>query len=390
MFRPTTVHRSGVLAVCLANGALLFNHYLQTSSSGYLLLLKSGVFFKLCLPTNLLSSIYGDQQVSRVANALPELNETFITYKKGMQHPRTTVWEKKMITQKLRNDRERIFHTYRTSNFRMYMPYVLSASTSLYCLAGGPAQEVYTFLREQAGLTDFSAPWAVPGVLDPTLLLAMGLTAVNVNSHLNRRKGFNKDFDRIIAVLKKLNWLWMISLMGVTVGYGPLFPAYVAPVWLGMSLVQCLKNQFLCVTPGRRLLQVDDYPPSHGHYTEATAEAHPYRLLFSSTDGTEGMDRDRMWALQKKALEYECDVRLYKMARRLGVLGDEVAELEYEVDKLKRKRRVVRERKQKGIEEEEDVYDAKTYAYRYMDDFHVQQQGGSPEVENRDTPSDRK
>ncbi|KAK7198710.1 hypothetical protein NESM_000835000 [Novymonas esmeraldas] len=366
MLAPTAARRTGLLSTLVANGALYAAHCASVQTPAGVLLLSGCVFRCLSLPLTL----YGDQCLCRVACALPELQDAHKDYRDIAEHPRAIVWERRVAAQKLKNDRDRIFRSFRTNNVKMTAPYVAAAALSLYCL-GVPAQQIGTFLVQDAGMpivnplalsdaagghlsTAASTATAALATVDPTLAVAAGLTCFNTLRHLHQRVGFN---DRLDGWIGNVRCAVCLSLGTVAVGSlltGPLtyalgltglhfFPPYVAPVWLGMSATTALKTVLINGTaPGRALARLPSYPPQHGTYgEESTAAGHEYRLAFTGVDVEESR---RTWKTQKRILDYECDVRLHSSLKKIGLFSD-VDEMEYEAEKLERKRAVVRGRR---------------------------------------------
>lgn len=159
-----------------------------------------------------------------------------------------------------------------------------------------------------------------------------------------------------------------------------ILPSYIAPVWLGMAATTLMKNGFMMAyhayatttttTDGKKTsLGVDTASLStkQDGFTSAssstkkekeerdvdkeeeeqqrqlalldTSNSHPYKLSFS---GEEAEERREMWKIQKKMLEYECDVRLFRYVRRLWTPAEE---LEEEAQKLQKKVAIARERR---------------------------------------------
>ncbi|EPY29229.1 hypothetical protein STCU_00719 [Strigomonas culicis] len=347
MLAPTAIRRIGLLSTLLANGALYAAHLAQLSQPYAVLVLAGGVYrAALTLPL----SLYGDLCVARAAAALPELHEAHAAYTAITEHPRAIVWEKKVAAQKLTNDRARIFRAHRINNVKLFLPHALAGGGALYCL-GLPAQQVADFLTREAGLAIVS-PLAVTVALphavclDPTLGIAVGLTCYNTLRHLRSRRGFNDGMDRILRRVQR----GVVAACGAALlaaalpaGGAPLLPPYLAPVWLGMAGTTLVVGELAHRTgPGRALCRLPPRPASHGRYGPvSTAEGHDYRLAFTGTDRAEKHD---MWCAQKRALDYECDIRLQRILRRVG-LFDDLEELDYEADKLRRKREVAAARR---------------------------------------------
>ncbi|KAG5508536.1 hypothetical protein GH5_06786 [Leishmania sp. Ghana 2012 LV757] len=366
MLARTSVHRAGLLSTLIANGALCAAHFTSMQTPAGALILSGCTFRCFAMPF----TIYGDQCLHRVACALPELQDAHKEYLDIVEHPRAIVWEKRVAAQKLKNDRDRIFRSFRTNNVKMTAPYVVSSALSLYCLCV-PAQQIGGLFQgvgmavvsplavscmEGGQLSLASTASIAPAALftvDPTLALAAGLTCFNVLRHLNQRVGFN---DRLDGWIKNTKQVVCLSLGLVAAGSllaDPLtyvlalpalhfFPPYLAPVWLGMSATTAAKTVLVNGTaPGQAMFRLPSYPPQHGTYGgESTAAGHEYRLAFTGVDWEETRS---VWQAQKRILDYECDVRLHRFLKRIGFLSD-IDELEYEVDKLKRKRAVARER----------------------------------------------
>ncbi|KPI86592.1 hypothetical protein ABL78_4321 [Leptomonas seymouri] len=385
MLCQTSVRRIGTLSTVLANGALYLAHWaaLQTPASALAL---SGCFFR-CLTLPL--TVYGDQCLRRAACALPELQNAHTDYLSIVDHPNAIAWEKRVAAQKLQRDRQRIFHSYRTNNVKMFAPHAVAAAASLYCL-GVPTQQIGTFFIQDAGMaivsplavsyvTSASASaghfaWAttlatttsaaaassssvaatsVLFTVDPTLALAAGLTCFNVCRHLHQRMGFNTRLDRWIGNVRRAALGSCAVIATGSLLSGPLayalavpafhfFPPYLAPAWLGMGAATALKNAIASTAPGRALFRLPSYPPQHGTYgEESTAAGHEYRLAFTGVDVEETR---HVWETQKRVLDYECDVRIHRWLTRLG-LFDELDELTYEADRLRQKRAVARQRR---------------------------------------------
>lgn len=381
MFSQTRVHRIGTLSTVLANAALYFSHVGGLQTPGAALVL-AGCFFR-CL--TLPCTIYGDQCLRRAACAYPELHDAHQEYLSIVEHPQAIMWEKRVAAQKLKNDRERIFRSYRTNNLKMFTPHMVAAAASLYCL-GVPAQQIGAFFIQDAGLAIVS-PLAVSYVaatpaaaghfawtsalgltttttttaatttalftIDPTLALAAALTYFNVCQHLQQRTGFNTRLDGWIHNVRHVA-LGSVALVAAgSLLSGPLayalatpalhfFPPYLAPVWLGMSATTAVKSVIAHTAPGRALFRLPAYPPQHGTYgEESTAAGHEYRLAFTGVDAEE---TQHVWQTQKRILDYECDIRIHQWLTRLG-LFDDLDELAYESEQLQRKRAVAHKRR---------------------------------------------
>ncbi|KAH8620638.1 hypothetical protein ERJ75_000060100 [Trypanosoma vivax] len=161
--------------------------------------------------------------------------------------------------------------------------------------------------------------------------------------------GFSDGLDARVRQCGKFSTaVWAIVVVSsLAVQVSPcsfgLLPHHIAPVWLGISALSALKSALVNHTaPLRALFGIREYPPTHGMYGGiCTAEAHEYRLAFTGVDVEERRD---MWQSQKKALDYECNVRLYRMLRRIG-LFDRIEEAEYEAKNLQRKLAVARSRR---------------------------------------------
>ncbi|CAC9478129.1 conserved hypothetical protein [Leishmania infantum JPCM5] len=378
MLSTTPVHRAGLLSTLIANGALHAAHLASMQTPAGALILSGCVFRCLAMPF----TIYGDQCLHRVACALPELHDAHKEYLDIVDHPRAIAWEKRVAAQKLKNDRDRIFRSFRTNNVKMTAPYAVGSALSLYCL-GVPAQQIGTFFVQDAGMAIVS-PLAVSCMaggqlslastattsaatlftVDPTLALAAGLTCFNVLRHLSQRVGFNDRLDGWIKKTKQAVCLGLGLVAASSLLAGPLtyalalpalhfFPPYLAPVWFGMSATTALKTILVNGTaPGQAMFRLPSYPPQHGTYGgESTAAGHEYRLAFTGVDVEETRS---VWQTQKRILDYECDVRLHRFLKQIGLFSD-VDELEYEADKLKRKRAVARERRLAHTVANEDV-----------------------------------
>ncbi|GET87630.1 hypothetical protein, conserved [Leishmania tarentolae] len=378
MLLSTPVHRAGLLSTFIANSALHVAHFASMQTPAGALILSGCVFRCLSMPF----TIYGDQCLHRVACALPELHDAHKAYLEIVDHPRAIAWEKRVAAQKLKNDRDRIFRSFRTNNVKMTAPYAASSALSLYCL-GVPAQQIGTFFLQDAGMTIVS-PFAVSCMaggqlslaatfttsavtlftVDPTLALAAGLTCFNMLRHLNQRVGFNDRLDEWIVKTKQIVCLGLGLVAASSLLAGPLtyalalptlhfLPPYLAPVWLGMSATTALKTILVNGTaPGQAMFRLSPYPPQHGTYGgESTAAGHEYRLAFTGVDVEEARS---VWQTQKRILDYECDVRLHRFLKQIGLFSD-VDELEYEADKLKRKRAVALERRLSHTVADEDL-----------------------------------
>ncbi|RNF21354.1 uncharacterized protein Tco025E_03434 [Trypanosoma conorhini] len=348
MLRGTQACRFGTFSTALAGGALLAAACLGVTDPFGVLFLGGAVFRALSLP----ATVYGDCCLARVACALPELQEAHHEYKAIVDHPRAILWEKRVAAQKLKNDRERIFRSHHTDNVRLVLPHLAALAASCYSLCT-PAQQ----LGECVGVAAVAAPVSLSALgltVDPTLAVAATLTLLNTRDHLQRRMGFNDGLDAWIRQTQRhMTLMWGAFAAAVLLGQclaGPaavahFFPPQLAPVWLGISVVSSCKSLLVNHTaPLRALFRIQDYPPTHGmHGAVATAEGHEYRLEFTGVDAEE---RREMWQTQKKALDYECNVRLHRMLKQLG-LFDSVEEAEYEAENLRKKLNVARDRRKK-------------------------------------------
>ncbi|ORC87778.1 uncharacterized protein TM35_000201870 [Trypanosoma theileri] len=361
MLRVTPIHRIGTISTALANLVLLTSNSFSVCDPFGVLFIGGVVFRLMSLP----ATIYGDRCVSRAACALPELQEAYQQYRAIVDHPRAIIWEKKVAAQKLKNDRDRIFRNYHTDNVRLVVPHGAALLWAWYTLCS-PAQQIGDFLSvgsvgNTAAAVNTVTPltFQVLGLsFDPTLVVAATITLFNVHEYLKRRTGFSDGLDEWIQQASRCStivWSGFVALVMFTqifTGFVSFIPPHIAPVWLGISVVSGCKSVLVNHTaPMRALLSIEDYPPSHGSYgASSTAEAHEYRLAFTGVDAEE---RREMWQTQKKALDYECNVRLHRMLKQVG-LFDRVEEAEYEAEKLKRKLSVARERRQQREAREKD------------------------------------
>ncbi|KEG15064.1 hypothetical protein DQ04_00201170 [Trypanosoma grayi] len=357
MLRGTPVRRIGTVSTVLANIVLVAANGAGVQNTFGVLFLGGVMFRALLLPL----TIFGDRCLARAACALPELQEAHKEYKEIVNHPRAILWEKKVAAQKLKNDRERIFRSYNTDNARLVLPHAAALFGSLYSLCI-PAQQLGDFL----GASDVAAPLAfhVSGAaMDPTLALAATLTFFNTQQHLQRRMGFSDGLDAWIRQVKtNMTVAWgvfvvasLLSQILAGAALGVSLPPYVAPVWLGIGAMSCCKSVLVNHTaPMRALCGIPDYPLTHGTCGAlSTAEAHEYRLAFTGVDVEERRD---MWQTQKKALDYECNVRLHRMLKQIG-LFDRIEEAQYEAEKLKRKLDVARSRRQQREQQKQQSGD---------------------------------
>ncbi|KAF8302214.1 hypothetical protein TcYC6_0048320 [Trypanosoma cruzi] len=354
MLRDTPACRFGTLSTALANIALFTANSIGVCDPFSVLVVGGAVFRMLLLP----ATIYGDCCLARVACALPELQDAHQDYKTIIDHPRAILWEKKVAAQKLKNDRERIFRNHHTDNVRLVLLHLVAMAGSWYSLCI-PAQQLSEFVGASA-VTSSVIVYAFGVTMDPTIGVAATLTLLNTRDHLQRRMGFNDGLDEWIRQIKRhMTFTWSafvaVSLLGQCFA-GPvflsyLFPFQLAPVWLGISMMSSCKIILVNHTaPMRALFGIQDYPLTHGmHGALTTAEAHEYRLEFTGVDAEERRD---MWQTQKKALDYECNVRLHRMLKQIG-LFDSVEEAEYEAENLRRKLDVVRDRQKKRKQEQE-------------------------------------
>lgn len=374
MFASTRVQHAGTFSVFLANLALHTANAVHVTSPFGVMVVTGAVLRCLSLPFTL----YGDQCLSRVATALPDLHVAYLEYRSVAEHPRAVSWEKKVVARKLKNDRERIFRTYHTSNVRMTVPHAVGLLLSWYALAS-PAHLVSDYLTYTVGAT-ITSPLVITVpittqllssgalIVDPTLCVAATVTLFNVLRHLQRREGFNNLLDARIATAKRYAWGTYGALSVATLVVAPLVgvpvttfvPPYIVPAWLGISLATATKT-VLCngTAPGRALCGIADYPPLHGSYGNVcTAESHEIRIELLGVDTEEKREQ---WQTQKRLLEYECDHRLHRFFTSLGIF-DPVEEMEYEADKLRRKVDVVRIRRRQrrdAAQEGEESVDGK-------------------------------
>jgi hypothetical protein len=96
------------------------------------------------------------------------------------------------------------------------------------------------------------------------------------------------------------------------------------------------------VAPLRFLFGIGEYPPEHGTYgSHATAVAHEYRLAVSSFDADE---QYRSWLKAKTSMEFECDARIYRLMKTIGVFN-ELEEFEFERERSQGMVQVAKERR---------------------------------------------
>nr|CCC90483.1 conserved hypothetical protein [Trypanosoma congolense IL3000] len=343
MFRPSLRCSIGTISTAMANLTIFAaNTFAVYDAFGVLFL--GGVTFRLFSVT---ATIYGDCCVARAACALPELREAHGQYKAIVDHPRAIFWEKKVAAQRLKNDRDRIFRSHRIDNTRLVLPHACAAFMSCYGLCV-PAQQLRECLSSLPADSPLSFQVAGVGSCDVALPLAVTLTFLNTYDHLQRRKGFSDGLDAWIRQINKYGTVAWTLLTFVTLcthfaGCVAFLPPHVAPVWLGISVTSACKSLIVNHTaPMRALFGIRDYPRSHGVCRAmSTAEVHEYRLAFTGVDVEE---RHSMWQTQKKALDYECNVRLYRMLGRMG-LFDRVEEAEHEAKNLQRKLNMARSRR---------------------------------------------
>ncbi|KAH9599330.1 hypothetical protein LSM04_006132 [Trypanosoma melophagium] len=360
MLRGTPICRIGTISTALANLVLFTSNSIGVYDPFGVLFIGGVVCRMISLP----ATIYGDRCVSRAACALPELHEANQQYRVIVDHPRAIIWEKKVAAQKLKNDRDRIFRSHHIDNVRLVLPHIVALLWSWYTLCI-PAQQLGDFLSVVSGNTVAAVNMVTPLTfqilgfsLDPTLVVAASITLFNVREHFKRRTGFSDGLNEWIQQINRSSTIaWgtfmvCVILSQVFTGFVSFIPPHIAPVWLGISVVSGCKSVLVNHTaPMRALFSIQDYPLSHGSYGAlSTAEAHEYRLAFTGVDAEE---RREMWQTQKKALDYECNVRLHRMLKQVG-LFDRVEEAEYEVEKLKRKLSVASARRQQREAEEKE------------------------------------
>jgi outer membrane lipopolysaccharide assembly protein LptE/RlpB len=281
-------------------------------------------------------SLYGDRCVARIACALPQVQEAFQLYQGIANHPRAIVWEKKVAAQKMQNDRTRIFREHRTNNVLIVVPHLYASCLSMYLLLGMPSQSAANLVGLSSATgstaTAMSTTSSLLAAADPMLALAATLTSGCCWFHLQRRVGFNDMLDAYVSSAKRavgIAWIGMVvaSLFAATPGF---IPAYLGPVWLGMSLAGLLKVALNATAPTRFLCGIAEYPPEHGTYgSQATAAAHEYRLAVTSFDSDE---QYRSWLKAKKTMEFECDGRIYKLMKTIGVYNA-LEEFEFEQER---------------------------------------------------------
>lgn len=371
MFRCTVRRRIGTTSTILANLALFAANTLSIHDV-FGVLLVGGVVFRFI---SLAASIYGDRCVARAACALPELQEAHEQYKTIVDHPRAIFWEKKVAAQKLKSDRNRIFRSHHVDNVRLVLPHAVAVLMTWYSFCS-PAQQ----LSDHLAVVSVTSPLSfrlMGTVVDPTLCFAATLTLISIRDHLQRRMGFSDGLDAWIRRGKGyVTGAWgvftviTLSAQFVT-SFAGFLPPHVAPTWLGISITSLCKSILVNHTaPMRALFRIQDYPPSHGkHGATCTAEVHEYRLAFTGVDVEE---RRHMWQTQKKALDYECNVRLHRLLNRTG-LFDSVEEAEHEAERLKKKlniartRRKERELRERGDGESDGVAPPATLAFKEDD-----------------------
>ncbi|ESL06698.1 hypothetical protein TRSC58_05625 [Trypanosoma rangeli SC58] len=353
MLRGTPACLFGSLSTALASGALFSANSIGVCDPLSVLFIGGVVFRMASLP----ATIYGDCCLTRVACALPELQEAHQEYKAIIDHPRAIMWEKRVAAQKLKNDRERIFRSHHTDNVRLVLPHLAALAWSWYSLCI-PAQQLGELVGVTAVVPSHMSVCALGFTVDPTLAVAATLALVNTRYHLQRRMGFNDGLDAWIRQMKRnMTLTWAVFVGATLLGQclaGPAFVSYffppqLAPVWLGISVVSSCKSLIVNHTaPMRALFGIQDYPPTHGmHGALATAEGHEYRLEFTGVDMEE---RREMWQTQKKILDYECNVRLHRILKHIG-LFDSVEEAEYEAENLRKKLDVARDRRKRRQQE---------------------------------------
>lgn len=343
---------------------------------------------------------YGEWALRQLRAARPSLCEAYAQYTAVAHHPRAIAWERRVATQQLVNARREIFRRYRVNNFYVYLPFLASGVINL-CLLAGPMSAVLGPALT-GGAVWCPSPLAIPigtstaicsssfSFVDPTIALASGVTWVNLRQHLKRRDGLGLKADKVRLFWEKWNRniflyagvssgiaalpLGLLSLSSSSVVAGSAssllvtLPSYVGPAWLGMALMTLVKN-ILHALWGRVRQQAHD--PATAASTAAfflasdseaeayqqqqrrgespldstspaaayaidTSAFHPYTLNAQDEDAKE---RRAMWQLQKKMLEYECDVRLFRLVKRLWTPAEEAEE---EAEKLGRKAEVAR------------------------------------------------
>lgn len=343
-------------SIAAASSSMALLGVAASCTSPYALVFGCGFFLRLAsLPV----SIFGDRSVSRIACALPEVQVAFQQYNAIVNHPRAILWEKKVAAQKLQNDRNRIFREHRTNNVLIVLPHMLSVAWCVYCLTL-PGQYVLELLTLSSSAPAVggagSSAWVLVAGADPTLGAAATLTLVNCWMHLKRREGFNDMLDGYVKRAKRIaigscaavwgtTWLLPAAVHAVSGAAAVLpvlaFPSYVGPLWLGMGLAGLVKVAITSLPPLRFMFGIADYPPEHGTYGGyATASAHEYRLAVSGLDPEE---RYLHWIKSKKTMEFECDARIYRMLKQIG-LYNVVEELEFEMSRNQQKLRVATEK----------------------------------------------
>lgn len=325
-------------------------------------LLLSGVVTRLAtLPL----TYRGESAVQRMRLARPPLCHAYRDYRTIAQHPDSIAWEKRVAAQRLRNDRQRIFRSHRISNLSIYTPFLAAMGLQAYVVMAPVQQALLPFLflatpTTVAASTSGGMLAGIIPVLAGTLSIRnarhhftvvrhhLGPRSNRVNAHCLTwsQRGYTAAAAAAVACCCSSSaTLLMTPPTAAVAVVAASHTCALATVWLGMAMVTRVWQQ---LTASRHHYYQDhdvseaEEASDEGEDADLnldTTATHPFKLSFS---GEEEEERREMWDVQKKLLEYECDVRLFRMAKHLWTPAEEMEE---EAVKLRQRAEVARGRR---------------------------------------------
>lgn len=289
-------------------------------------------------------STYGSICVARMGKAIPELQDAYLQYASVAHHPKAIGWEKKVVREKLKKERSRIFRAYRTSNVHLYAFSLMATGLNAYFAL---SSNLGLQLISTASFVDPTSAFVVHVILP--LGAAISLTTFNTTLELRRRKGLTASADKRVDLAQKyLVGTSLVSFSALLVGLyyqvvSPLLPY----VLLGMSSCGLLQSATMTFPLTRIILAVPERPTAdtadESRQSLDPGKASALHLAFEELDQERAM---KDWFRVKAMLNYDADVKIRSLFRKVGLINQE-GDIEEDRIRFRERLRQIQEEKSK-------------------------------------------
>jgi hypothetical protein len=291
----------------------------------------AGLVFRVAC--TLYMSLRSDVHLSRVPHALPRLKKAQMEYDYIFNHPEASRWNREVAAKVLSDERQQIFYEHGTSPRKYSNPMVAAGALNCWFLISvapvigeflghvDPSIFGIPSLVAQLGVQPFSPLGPPPSMemVDPLLPLAALITMVNTQMVLCRKYGFSDMQDMYVVQYRRYSALFYLTLSLAAATGAVVVPPSIGAVWLGMSIGGILREVVHGVPVLRHAIGILDRPPDHGKVMMwiNTAEGTENMVSLKGNDSPE--DRQKNYHKLVKLLDYECDLRIYKLCKAIGV-----------------------------------------------------------------------